>query len=134
MTSRRMTKSQLILTTAALAFLVIFLLLPLVTVFAEALSKGLGAYAEALSEPDALSAIRLTLLVAALGQINGMAPEARGAGQQFRGGIGNGLIQRLGRGTAMHHPWRPGKRSSAKRAAPKRPAPLPRLAGAITRS
>lgn len=66
MTSRRMTKSQLILTTAALAFLVIFLLLPLVTVFAEALSKGLGAYAEALSEPDALSAIRLTLLVAAI--------------------------------------------------------------------
>ena len=76
----------------------------------------------------------LTLLIAALRQVNGMAPQARSAGQQFRGGIGNGLIQRLGRGTAMHHPWRPGRRSNAKRAAPKRPAPLPRLAGAITRS
>lgn len=54
------------LTIVALAFLVIFLLLPLLTVFAEALSKGLGAYGDALTHPDALSAIRLTLLVAAI--------------------------------------------------------------------
>ncbi len=54
------------LTIAALAFLVIFLLLPLVTVFAAALSGGIGAYAQSLVEPDALSAIRLTLLVAAI--------------------------------------------------------------------
>src|SRR5690606_19524758 len=50
----------------ALAFLMIFLLLPLVTVFAEALSRGFGAYGAALVEPDALAAIRLTLLVAAI--------------------------------------------------------------------
>ena len=50
----------------ALAFLVFFLLLPLVAVFAEALREGFGAYAAALREPDALSAIRLTLLVAAI--------------------------------------------------------------------
>jgi len=54
------------LTFAALAFLVIFLLLPLVTVFAAALSSGIGAYAGALVEPDAQAAIRLTLLVAAI--------------------------------------------------------------------
>ena len=50
----------------ALAFLVFFLLLPLVAVFAEAFREGLGAYATALVEPDALAAIRLTLLVAAI--------------------------------------------------------------------
>lgn len=54
------------LTIVALAFLVIFLLLPLVTVFAAALSSGLAAYGQALIEPDALSAIQLTLLVAAI--------------------------------------------------------------------
>ncbi|QYU68741.1 sulfate ABC transporter permease subunit CysW [Leptolyngbya sp. 15MV] len=51
---------------AALAFLLLFLLLPLVTVFAQALTRGLGVFAAALVEPDALSAIRLTLLVAAI--------------------------------------------------------------------
>ena len=50
----------------ALAFLFIFLLLPLVTVFVEALSKGLDVYATALREPDAVSAIKLTLTVAAI--------------------------------------------------------------------
>ena len=50
----------------ALAFLFIFLLLPLVTVFVEALSKGLDVYVAALREPDAVSAIKLTLTVAAI--------------------------------------------------------------------
>ncbi|MBF6603172.1 MAG: sulfate ABC transporter permease subunit CysW [Sphingorhabdus sp.] len=50
----------------ALAFLFIFLLLPLVTVFVEALSKGLDVYVTALREPDAVSAIKLTLTVAAI--------------------------------------------------------------------
>lgn len=50
----------------AFAFLLIFLLLPLVTVFVEALSKGLEVYGAALTEPDAISAIKLTLLVAAI--------------------------------------------------------------------
>ncbi|HKT84894.1 MAG TPA: sulfate ABC transporter permease subunit CysW [Novosphingobium sp.] len=50
----------------AIAFLGVFLLAPLVAVFAEALSKGVGAYFAAFSDPDALSAIRLTLIVAAI--------------------------------------------------------------------
>jgi sulfate/thiosulfate transport system permease protein len=50
----------------ALLFLAVTLLLPLILVFAQALSKGLSAYWEALTEPDALSAARLTLLVAAI--------------------------------------------------------------------
>ncbi|VCU68990.1 Sulfate transport system permease protein CysW [Pigmentiphaga humi] len=50
----------------SLGFLTLFLLLPLVAVFAEALKKGWELYAEALVEPDALAAIRLTLLVAAI--------------------------------------------------------------------
>jgi sulfate transport system permease protein len=50
----------------AVIFLALFLLLPLVTVFGEALRAGLGAYFDAIAEPDALAAIRLTLLVAAI--------------------------------------------------------------------
>ena len=50
----------------ALAFMVLFLVLPLAAVAAEALRKGLGAYLEALREPDAWAAIRLTLLTAAI--------------------------------------------------------------------
>ena len=50
----------------ALAFLGLFLLLPLAAVFVEALRQGLGAYLAGITEPDALAAIRLTLLVAAI--------------------------------------------------------------------
>jgi sulfate transport system permease protein len=50
----------------ALAFLFLFLVLPLAAVATEALRKGWGAYAEALKEPDAWSAIRLTLITAAI--------------------------------------------------------------------
>lgn len=50
----------------ALGFFALFLLLPLVTVFAEALRRGWAVYLAALLEPDALSAIQLTLLVAAI--------------------------------------------------------------------
>ncbi len=46
----------------ALGFVLIFLVLPLGVVFAEALQRGLSAYWGALSDPNALSAIRLTLL------------------------------------------------------------------------
>lgn len=49
-----------------LAFMALFLLLPLVAVFSEALRQGLGSYWEALQGHDAQSAIRLTLLVAAI--------------------------------------------------------------------
>ena len=50
----------------AIVFLAIFLVMPLVAVFAQALEKGLGAYLTALREPDAWAAIRLTLLTAAI--------------------------------------------------------------------
>ncbi|MGF7161416.1 sulfate transport system permease protein [Rhodoligotrophos appendicifer] len=52
--------------TVALAFLSLFLLMPLILVFAEALREGMGAYVDAILDPDALAAIRLTLLVAAI--------------------------------------------------------------------
>ena len=58
--------ARLLLTAIALAFLVLMLLLPLVTVFAQALAHGIGAFADAIREPDALAAMRLTLLVAAI--------------------------------------------------------------------
>ena len=50
----------------ALSYLGLFILLPLISVFAEAFSQGLAAYSEAITEPDARAAIRLTLLVAAI--------------------------------------------------------------------
>ncbi|CAO3357354.1 sulfate ABC transporter permease subunit CysW [Azospirillum melinis] len=50
----------------ALLFLALFLLLPLVAVFAEALRRGFGAYWLALTEPDAVAAIKLTLIVAVI--------------------------------------------------------------------
>ena len=49
----------------ALAFLGVFLLVPLAAVFTEAMRKGVDTYLAALTEPDAVAAIRLTLLVAA---------------------------------------------------------------------
>src|ERR1041385_5532780 len=55
-----------ILIIVALLFCAIFLLLPLVNVFAQALSKGWKFYLTSLSEPDSWSAIRLTLIVAAI--------------------------------------------------------------------
>jgi sulfate transport system permease protein len=51
---------------AALAFMAVLLLLPLVAVFIEAFAKGVPQFFAALMEPDAQSAIRLTLLVAAI--------------------------------------------------------------------
>ena len=50
----------------ALGFMALFLVMPLLAVFVEALRKGGEAYLEALKEPDAWSAIRLTLLIAAI--------------------------------------------------------------------
>ena len=57
---------RVLLIGAALLFLGLFLVLPLVTVFVEAFSKGLAVYWDAIREPVALAAIRLTLLVAAI--------------------------------------------------------------------
>ncbi|MEO7056111.1 MAG: sulfate ABC transporter permease subunit CysW [Caldimonas sp.] len=50
----------------ALAFLALFLFVPLAAVFVEALKKGVGVYLAAISEPDAVSAIKLTLIAAAI--------------------------------------------------------------------
>src|SRR5262245_41172591 len=68
-TSRELTEPAAVrvaLTAVVLAFLVVFLVLPLVTVFGAAFSKGVTAYWDALRNPDALSALRLTLLTAAV--------------------------------------------------------------------
>ena len=50
----------------ALAFLALFLVLPLAEVFAEGFKGGLDVWKTAVTSPDALSAIRLTLLIAAI--------------------------------------------------------------------
>ena len=55
-----------ILIAAALLFLALFLFVPLAAVFSEALAKGWETYLAALKEPDTWSAIKLTLLVAAI--------------------------------------------------------------------
>jgi sulfate transport system permease protein len=50
----------------ALVFVGLFLILPLTAVFTEALRKGFEAFLEAFKEPDAWSAIKLTLLITAI--------------------------------------------------------------------
>lgn len=57
---------QFVLIGISLGFLLLFLFLPLITVFVEAGARGWAAYREAVTEPDALAAIELTLLVAAI--------------------------------------------------------------------
>ncbi|GAK71759.1 sulfate ABC transporter permease protein CysW [Agrobacterium rubi TR3 = NBRC 13261] len=58
--------AKLVLIGLAFLFLALFLVLPLVAVFVEAFRKGGEYFWESIIEPDALSAIRLTLLVAAI--------------------------------------------------------------------
>jgi sulfate transport system permease protein len=55
-----------LLIATALLFLGLFLVVPLAAVFAQAFEKGVGPYLEAIREPDALAAIRLTLVIAAI--------------------------------------------------------------------
>jgi sulfate transport system permease protein len=50
----------------ALTFLALFILLPLLAVFSQALSKGVKLYFLAITEPEALAAIKLTLITAAI--------------------------------------------------------------------
>jgi sulfate transport system permease protein len=57
---------RVVIIAIAVTFLTIFVVLPLVMVFAQAFSKSIGAYFSALTDPEALSAIRLTLCVAAI--------------------------------------------------------------------
>ena len=55
-----------LLIAVALVFLASFLLLPLLLVFTEALRNGVGAYFSALRDPETLSAMRLTVIAAAI--------------------------------------------------------------------
>ena len=57
---------RLLLIGIALAFLTLFVGLPVVTVFVEAFRNGAGAYLDAIKEPDTISAIKLTLLTAGI--------------------------------------------------------------------
>jgi sulfate/thiosulfate transport system permease protein len=50
----------------ALAFLTVFLFVPLAIVFVEAFKKGVGVYLAAITDPDALSAVKLTLIAAGI--------------------------------------------------------------------
>jgi sulfate transport system permease protein len=57
---------RVVVLATGLTFFVVFMALPLLVVFTEALQKGWTVYLDALVEPDALAAIRLTLLTAAI--------------------------------------------------------------------
>jgi len=78
-----------LLVLGALAFLLVFLLLPLVLVFAESLRGGVAVFWRAISDPDALAAIRLTVLVTAivvpLNLVFGVAAAWAVSKHQFRG-------------------------------------------------
>ena len=80
---------RLLLTTLALGFLSLFLLLPLVMVFGEAFSKGWDVYIAAITEPAAAHAIQLTLIAAGIAVpcnvIFGLAASWAIAKFQFRG-------------------------------------------------
>jgi sulfate transport system permease protein len=73
----------------AIAFIAIFVLLPLVAVFTEAFEQGIGVYLAAVTNPEARSAIRLTLLVASiavpLNVIFGLAASWAITSYEFRG-------------------------------------------------
>jgi sulfate/thiosulfate transport system permease protein len=58
--------ARMLILSAALGFLALFVVLPLAAVFTEALREGLQVYLAAISDQEARSAIRLTLLVAAI--------------------------------------------------------------------
>jgi sulfate/thiosulfate transport system permease protein len=86
---RTVRRGRILLLTVAIGYLVLFLLLPLLTVFAHALSKGLDVFATSIADPAALSAIRLTLTVAAiavpLNLVFGIAAAWAIAKYEFRG-------------------------------------------------
>jgi len=80
---------RLALTATALVFLALFLVLPLVSVFTEALRKGAGAYLASFGDPAGLAAIRQTLIVVAisvpLNLVFGLAASWAIAKFEFRG-------------------------------------------------
>src|SRR5690606_19149100 len=80
---------RVLLIVVGLGFIALMIGLPLVIVFVEALRQGAGAYLEAIVEPDALAAIRLTLITAAiavpLNLLFGIAASWAIAKNEFRG-------------------------------------------------
>lgn len=78
-----------ILIIIALAFTLVFLLLPLINVFAQAFANGISFYFDSLRDPDSWSAIKLTLIVAAisvpLNLVFGLAASWAIAKFEFRG-------------------------------------------------
>lgn len=80
---------RIVLTVLAILFIAVFVALPLIVIFAQAFSKGTDAYLAALTDPDAQSAMRLTMLVAAiavpLNVIFGIAASWAIAKFEFRG-------------------------------------------------
>jgi len=58
--------ARVLLVTLAAGFIALFLLMPLITVFSEALRQGWKVALDTVQQPDALAAIRLTLIVAAV--------------------------------------------------------------------
>jgi sulfate transport system permease protein len=81
--------TRIALTLAAIAFIALFLVLPLVSVFSQALAQGWETALAAIDEPDALAAIRLTLIVAIiavpLNMVFGLAASWAIAKFDFRG-------------------------------------------------
>jgi len=59
-------KTEILVAASALGFLTLFLLLPLAVVFTEAFGRGWEVFRKSVADPDALAAVRLTLLVAAI--------------------------------------------------------------------
>ncbi|MGP7816097.1 sulfate ABC transporter permease subunit CysW [Niallia sp. 01092] len=57
---------QWILISIVLVFLSLFLIVPLAAIFVKAFEKGISVYVEAISNPDAIAAIKLTLLIVAI--------------------------------------------------------------------
>jgi sulfate transport system permease protein len=86
---RRLGPGALLAIGVAVAYVAIVLLLPLLVVFTAALAKGLGLALAAITQPDALAAIRLTLTVAAiavpLNLVFGLAASWAIAKFEFRG-------------------------------------------------
>jgi sulfate transport system permease protein len=80
---------RILLITIAISFLVAFLFMPLVIVFVEGFRNGIQEFLNSFADPDAISAIRLTLLVAAIAvpfnSIFGLAAAWAIAKHQFRG-------------------------------------------------
>lgn len=59
-------KTKFIISSIAISYLLVVVALPIITVFVEALSKGFGTYITSIQDPSAISAIKLTLIVAAI--------------------------------------------------------------------